>query len=65
MRKKIIRGIIAVLCIAALSLFLFMPKGPDLTAYEFLKQPRITRLPDQKMLVVTAQGDPNTDDIIL
>ena len=59
MRKKIIMGIIAVLCIAVLSLFLLMPKGPDLTTYEFLKQPRITRLPDQKMLVVTAQGDPN------
>ena len=59
MRRKIVIAVIAVICIAVLSLFLLMPKGPDLKTYEFLKQPRITTLPDQKMLVVTAQGDPN------
>jgi hypothetical protein len=60
MRKKIIIGVVVILILAALSLFLLMPKGPDLATYDFLKQPRITKMPDQKMLVVTAQGDPNT-----
>jgi effector-binding domain-containing protein len=59
MRKKIIIGVIVVLVVVLISLFLFMPKGPDLKAYEFLKEPRITTLPDERMLVVTAQGDPN------
>lgn len=59
MRKKIIAGVIAGLVIAALLLLFFMTKGPDLAAYEFLKDPRITTIPDRKMLVVTAQGDPN------
>jgi len=39
-------------------LILFSP-GPDLSKYEFLKEPRITTMADQKMVVVTAQGDPN------
>jgi len=59
MRKKIIIGVIIVFGLAALSLFFLMPKGPDLKSFEFLKQPRITTMPDQKMLVVTAHGDPN------
>jgi len=59
MRKKIIIGVIVIVILAVLSLFLLMPKGPDLATYEFLKQPRITKMPDQKMLVVTAKGDPN------
>ncbi len=59
MRKKIIIGAVVVLVIAGLVLFLIMPKGPDLTKYEVLKQPRITTMSDQKMLVVTAKGDPN------
>jgi hypothetical protein len=60
MRKKIIIVVVVILILAALSLFLIMPTGPDLATYNFLKQPRITKMPDQKMLVVTAQGDPNT-----
>jgi hypothetical protein len=60
MRKKIIIGVLAVLVIAVLFLFLLMPKGPDLAKYEFLREPRITTLPDQNMVVVEAQGDPNT-----
>jgi hypothetical protein len=59
MRKKIIIGVVVILILAVLSLFLLMPKGPDLASYEFLKQPRITKMPDQKMLVITAKGDPN------
>lgn len=49
-------AVVAFLLIAAL--YLFLP-GPELSKYEFLKEPRITKLPDQKVVVVTAQGDPN------
>jgi hypothetical protein len=33
--------------------------GQDLSAYEFLKTPRLTTMARQKMLVVEAKGDPN------
>ena len=60
MRRKPSRAggiaVVAFLIIAGLYLFL---QGPDLSKYEFLKQPRITNMPDQKMLVVIAPGDPN------
>ena len=59
MGKKIIISVVAVLVTAAALLFLLVPKGPDLKAFAFLKEPRIAKMPDQKMLVVTAQGDPN------
>lgn len=49
-------AVIAFVIIAALYLF---SQGPDVGKYEFLRQPRITTMPDQKMLVVTAPGDPN------
>ena len=40
--------------------YLFLwPHGPDLKKYEFLKEPRFTYLPDQKMIEVRATGDPN------
>jgi len=38
----------------------FMMKGPDLSRYQALKEPRITARPDQRMLQVEAVGDPNT-----
>ncbi len=60
MHKKIITGAVIVLVLGAVALYFFIPKGPDVSAYEFLKDPRITKMPDQKMLVVTAKGDPNT-----
>lgn len=59
MRKKIIIGVLAVVVLAILFLFLLVPKGPDLSKYEFLKEPRITTLPDQNVVVVEAAGDPN------
>ncbi|MEW6103790.1 MAG: GyrI-like domain-containing protein [bacterium] len=34
-------------------------KGPDLSKYEALKEPRITKIPNQRMLVVEIKGDPN------
>jgi hypothetical protein len=40
--------------------YLFLwPHGPDLKKYEFLREPRLTYLPDQKMIEVRAIGDPN------
>jgi effector-binding domain-containing protein len=39
-------------------LILFPPE-PDMSTYEPLKQPRITKMADEKMLVITAKGDPN------
>ena len=37
----------------------FMPKKQDLSQYDFLKEPRITTMPDRKMLVVIMHGDPD------
>lgn len=49
-------AVVAFLIVAALFLF---SQGPDLSKYEFLKEPRITKMPDQKMIQVVAAGDPN------
>ena len=34
-------------------------KGPDLSKYQAIRNPAIQSMPDQRMLVVTVQGDPN------
>lgn len=49
-------AVVAFLAIAALYLF---QQGPDLSRYDLLKEPRITKMQDQKMLQVAATGDPN------
>lgn len=36
-----------------------MAQSNNVTGFEYLKQPRITSKPNQKMLVVEAKGDPN------
>jgi len=60
---KILLGIFAgliVLVVGSAALFMYsMMKGPDLKKYEHLKEPAISTMPDQKMLVVEAKGDPN------
>jgi hypothetical protein len=61
MRKKsysIFGGIAVVVFLIIVALY-FISQGPDLSKYDFLKEPRLTRMANQKMLVVTAQGDPN------
>jgi hypothetical protein len=60
LRKYFIAAAILVLggVLFAGYLILF-PPGPDMSQYESLKQPRITKLADVNMLVVTAKGDPN------
>lgn len=61
MRKKAYStwGTVAVAAFVIIAALYLFSQGPDLSWYDFLKQPRITTMNDQKMLVVTAQGDPN------
>lgn len=58
--KKIILGVVVLVLAAAVLLAYFATQGPDLTAYEHLKEPAISTRPPQKMIVVEAKGDPNT-----
>ena len=58
MMKWIAGIVIAVVIVAGIGLYLIM-KGPDLSKYEYLKDPQISEKPDQTMLVVEAKGDPN------
>ncbi len=58
MLKKTVIAILIVAVIIVAFLF-FMMKGPDLSQYEPLKEPRIAAMKDQKMVVVEARGDPN------
>lgn len=58
MHRKVTIAILIIVVIVV-ALYLFMMKGPDLTQYEPLKDPRITTMKDQKMVVVVAKGDPN------
>lgn len=62
MKKKfLIATVIVLFVVLALTVFMvFTPQGPDLSAYAFLKEPRVTKLPDQKMLEVRVTGDPTT-----
>ncbi len=51
-------GIVVVVFLIA-AVWSLLPQGPDLSKYASLKDPRITKMPDQKMVEVTAKGDPN------
>lgn len=60
LKKFGIAAAIILLCGVLLAVYLILfPSGPDISQYESLKQPRITKMADEKMLVVTAKGDPN------
>ena len=52
-------GSIAVVLFLIIAAVYVFSQGADLTQYELLKSPRITNMTTQKMIVVTAQGDPN------
>lgn len=56
-KAMIVSAVLAVLILAAL--WFFMSSGPDLSSYEFLREPRITTLPDRTMLEATVTGDPS------
>ncbi len=59
-RKYLIWAVIIILAgLGLVSGALFFRKGPDLSKYEALRDPRITNLPDQRMLEVRVTGDPN------
>ncbi len=58
-KRYSISGAIAVAAfLLAVALF-FYSEGLDIGNYEILKEPRITNMPDQKMVEVVAAGDPN------
>jgi hypothetical protein len=44
---------------AGAALALWWVRGPDASQFAHLREPRLTRLDDQKVLVVEAAGDPN------
>ena len=52
-------GLIILVGILFTAYHFLLPHGPDLRKYEFLREPRFTYLPDQKMIEVRAIGDPN------
>lgn len=63
MLKKILiaAGILVIAAVAALLVAGYvLMKGPDLSRYDALRQPRIAQKPDQRMLQVEAVGDPNS-----
>jgi len=57
LKKTVIAIVIVVVIVVAF--MVFMTKGPDLSQYEPLKEPRIATMKDRKMVVVEAKGDPN------
>jgi len=61
MRKKSYStsGTIAVVVFLIVVAVYLYSQGPAPDHYAFLKEPRITRMPDQKMVEVAAMGDPN------
>jgi hypothetical protein len=58
-RNKAVAIIAVIFFIGAVAAYV-LTKGPDPRQYEFLKNPRITKLADQKMIEVRATGDPTT-----
>lgn len=62
MLKKALITLAILLVIVAAGIVLsgyLMMRGPDLKPYLALKVPRIVEKPDQRMLVVESEGDPN------
>jgi len=60
MRKLlIILSVVAVVVILGLFIAVSMPKGPDVSQYESLRQPQMRAMADQRVIVVEAKGDPN------
>jgi hypothetical protein len=59
---KILIGAAAAIVVVAVAgialLWYFITRGPDLAQFEHLKQPQISTMPNQKMVVLEAKGDP-------
>ena len=56
--KKIIIIVLLILLIIVLIAYFIIPKGAKYSDYAFLAEPRITTLPNEKMIEVKATGDP-------
>ena len=56
---KTIISIIVLIVIIVLGFMFFYMRGPDISQFQHLKDPRIVNMPDQKMVEVKATGDPN------
>ncbi len=56
---KIVAISIIIIILVAVILYFFMAKGPDISQFEHLKEPKISTMKAQKMVVVEAKGDPN------
>jgi hypothetical protein len=56
---KIVAAAILVVVLAVVVVFVFMMRGPDLSQYEHLREPKIGTKPDQKVIVVQVKGEPN------
>jgi GyrI-like small molecule binding domain len=60
--KKVVLIVLAILIILIIIAFIglrSMMRGPDLSSYESLREPRISTMASQKMLIVELKGDPN------
>lgn len=51
--------IVVVIVLLVIAMVYFFMKGPDLAKYEHLNDPQISKMADQKVLVVEVKGDPN------
>ena len=58
MLKWLFWSVALIVIIAGITLY-FLMKGPDVSRYEYLKEPQISEKADQPVLVVEAKGDPN------
>jgi hypothetical protein len=57
--KKVLVILIVVILVGIVSVKKFISGGPDLSRFEHLKTPQISFRSDEKMIEVTATGDPN------
>lgn len=58
MKTLVLLSALVVLVIIIIGV-MWLRSGPDPSQFAYVKDPRITRMPDQRMLVVEAAGDPN------
>lgn len=59
MKLKVIALSAAVALILLVAIFIALMRGPDLSQYRNLIEPRFTEMPSQKMIEVESSGDPN------
>jgi hypothetical protein len=57
-RVVLLAGLTVIVAIVIVGV-LWLRSGPDAAQFAHLNDPRLTRLPDQRMLVIEAIGDPN------